>query len=63
MHAELSIYFCNTTEKAYQKYGPFICPELSELTNCLPKLYETRNLQISGDLEVKMPRWTGKRHF
>ena len=67
--AELSICLCNTTEKAYQKYGPFICPsELSELTNCLPKLFETHNLQISTcswDLEVimKMPRWTGERHF
>ena len=65
-YAELSIYLYNTIETAYQKYGPFICPsELSKLTNCLPRLFESRDLQISGDLEVrmKMPRWTGERHI
>lgn len=63
--AELSVHLCNATEKAYQKYGPFICPsELSELINCLPRLFEAQNLQI-GDLEVemKMPRLTGKRNI
>jgi hypothetical protein len=62
---ELSIYFCNATENAYQKYGPFICPsELRELTNCLPRLFEAHDLQI-GDIGVrmKMPRWTGERHI
>ena len=62
---EVSVFLCNATKKACQKYGPFICPsELRELTKCLPGLFKAQDLQIN-DLEVKMkmPRLTGERNI
>lgn len=68
--SEVPVYLsvCKANEKAYQKYGPFSCPsELSGLVKCLPKLFETGDMQIVqvGDLEVrvKMPRLTGERNL